>query len=151
MSRAPKVYYWLKELAKDTVIAEYPLDADSPNEMYKFYQITHNKKMVNGSVPGTPANDFAKSITRLSDSKTARELSKIGVSYAVVHRDGYERTELMEMIGEYKAIPGNPYLKLVKSFPEQKCPDDGMLCTEKTGQIDVYRIALEGAAYEKKN
>jgi hypothetical protein len=151
VSKAPKAYYWIRELPDNTVIAEYPLDADSPNEMYKFYQITHNKKMVNGSVPGTPANDFAKSITRLSDSKTARELSKIGVSYAVVHRDGYERTELMEMIEEYKAIPGNPYLKLVKSFPEQKCPDDGMLCTEKTGQIDVYRIALEGAAYEKKN
>ena len=36
VSKVPPVYYWLKEQPGDFVIAEYPLDADSPNEMYKF-------------------------------------------------------------------------------------------------------------------
>lgn len=30
--------------------------ADSPNEMYKFYQTEHEKKIINGTIPGTYAN-----------------------------------------------------------------------------------------------
>ena len=144
VSGVPAVYYWLKDQPQDTVIAEYPLDAGSPNEMYKFYQTVHEKKMINGTIPGTPAHNFAQAITRLSAPGTAAELMKTGVKYVLVHRDGYLQTDLVEDTEELKMIPQNKNLRHIKSFSAQDCPDETM-CAQKTGPIDVYEvIAPEG-------
>ncbi|MCM8795357.1 MAG: hypothetical protein NC928_01505 [Candidatus Omnitrophica bacterium] len=150
VSRVPEVYYWLKEQPGDFAIAEYPLDADSPNEMYKFYQTKHKKKIINGTIPGTYAHKVAQEIRRLSEPKTAGILKWMGVKYVLVHRDGYLQTELIEEIEELSKIPHNPGLKLIKTFPAEDCPQKDIMCVKKTGPIDVYELvaaqAIEPAA-----
>jgi len=142
VSKAPQVYYWLKNQPQDFAIAEYPLDTEGPNEMYKFYQIFHQKPIINGTIPGTYANKVAQKIVKLSDPKTASILKWMGVKYVLVHKEDYLKTELVEWIEELKRIPQNPYLKFIKSFPPQECPSQ-IMCTQKTGPIDVYEITTE--------
>jgi len=140
VSGVPAVYYWLREQPGDFAVAEYPLDADSPNEMYKFYQTRHEKKIINATTPGTYANQVAQEIKKLSEPKTAGILKWMGVRYVLVHRDGYIETELIEEKEELDRIPQNPKLKLVKSFPIQDCPQKDIMCVQKTGPIDVYEV-----------
>jgi len=139
----PAVHYWLKGQPGGFVIAEYPLDVDSPNELYKFYQTKHEKKIINGTIPGTYANQVAQTIKKLSEPKTAGRLKGMGVRYALVHREGYLETELVEEIEELDKIPNNLGLKLVKTFPAQECPRKDIMCVQKTGPIDVYEVAAE--------
>ncbi|HAH20384.1 MAG: hypothetical protein A2Y00_08840 [Omnitrophica WOR_2 bacterium GWF2_43_52] len=140
LSKIPTVYYWLKEQPKDIVIAEYPVDTSSPNEMYRLYQVTHEKKMINYTIPGTYANKVAQEIRRLSEPKTASILKWMGVKYAVVHKDDYLKTDLIEDKEDMEKIPKNRSLKFVKSFPPQECPDPKLMCVQKTGPIDVYEV-----------
>lgn len=143
LSKVPAVYYWLKEQPKDIVIADYPLDADSPNELYKFFQTVHEKKIINGTIPGTYANKVAQEIRRLSQPKTASILKWMGVKYVVVHKDDYLKTDLIEDKEDMERIPQNQGLKFVKSFPSQECPNPNLICVQKTGPIDVYEVAAE--------
>lgn len=140
VSKVPAVYYWLKSQPGDFVIAEYPLDAESPSEMYKFYQTVHERKMINGTIPGTYANKVAQTIRKLSEPRTATILKGMNVKYVLVHKDDYLKTELKEEIEEVKLIPHNPGLRLVKSFPAQNCPKKDIMCVAKTGPIDVYEV-----------
>jgi len=140
VSRVPAVYYWLKNQPKDTVIAEYPLDADSPNEMYKFFQTAHEKRIINGTIPGTYANRVAQTITKLSEPKTSGVLKWMGVKYALVHRQNYQNTDLVSEIEELDRIPKNSGLKFVKSFPAQDCLREDIMCVQQTGSIDVYEV-----------
>lgn len=142
ISKVPSVYYWLKEQPKGIVIAEYPLDSGSPNEMYKFYQITHEKRIINGTIPGTYANKFAQDIIKLSDPKTEIILKSMGVTYVLIHHEGYLNTELTEDKEELKRIPTNPSLKFIKSYPEQDCPQQNLMCVAKAGPIDVYEVIV---------
>ncbi|MBM3255627.1 MAG: hypothetical protein FJZ08_04925, partial [Candidatus Omnitrophica bacterium] len=79
VSKVPAVYYWLKEKPRDIIIAEYPLDINSPNEMYKFYQTVHEKKMINFTIPGTQAHKLAQAIAELSNPHTAAVLKQMSV------------------------------------------------------------------------
>lgn len=143
ISKVPAVYYWIKEKPGDLVIAEYPLDAGTPNVMYKFYQTRHEKKIINGTIPGTYANQVSQTIKKLSEPKTAGRLKGMGVRYALVHRDGYLETELIEEKEEVDKIPHNPGLKLVRSFSAQECPRKDIMCVQKSGPIDVYEVVAE--------
>lgn len=145
VSRVPAVYYWLKEQPKDIVIAEYPLDIIGPNEMYKFYQTKHEKKIINGTIPGTDAHKFAQTIIKLSDPKTAVALKRLGVKYVLVHKDGYLNTELTTDKEELEKIPKNSGLRFIQSFPVQECPQKDIMCVQKTGPIDVYEIIAPAA------
>lgn len=140
LSRVPAVYYWLKEQPGDFVVAEYPLDSDSPSEEYKFCQTVHEKKIINGTIPGTEANRFAQKIIRLSDYKTAATLKGMGVKYVLVHYDGYLQTDLVEDSQELARIPKNKGLKLIGSFAPQPCPKRDIMCSQETGPIDVYEV-----------
>ncbi|MDD4938553.1 MAG: hypothetical protein PHE18_02205 [Candidatus Omnitrophica bacterium] len=140
ISAAPSAYDWLKAQPEELVVAEYPLDDDSPNEMYKYYQTKHEKKLINGSTPGTYANQVAKTLKKLSLPETAEKLKTMGVKYAIVHRDDYGITGLIEQLEELNKIPLNPRLKLVTSFPEEACPRSDIMCVRKSGPIDVYEI-----------
>lgn len=140
LSKFPNVYYWLKAQSADSVIAEYPLDADSPNEMYRFYQTAHEKKIINGTIPGTEANRAAKNMVKLSKKETTDKLRQWGVRYVLVHRDGYLQTDLIVDKEELNNIPKNSALRLIKNFPIQDCSEKGIMCIEKTGPIDVYEI-----------
>ncbi len=139
-SKVPAVYYWLKEEPGDFSIAEYPLDADSPNEMYKFYQTKHEKKIINGTIPGTHANKVAQTIRKLSQPQTPGVLEWMGVKYALVHRQDYIDTGLVDDMEELNKIPQNSGLKFIKSFAAQECPNKDIICVQKTGQIDVYEV-----------
>lgn len=140
LSSVPQVYYWLKDEPGDFLIAEYPLDVDGANETYKFFQTRHEKKIINGSAPGTYANSLARDIKRLSDAGTAGILKWMGVKYILVHKEGYLNTDLIEDREELDMINKNPGLRLIKVFPPQECPQDNLSCLQKTGQVDVYEL-----------
>ncbi len=146
VSGVPSVYYWLKEQPGDFAIAEYPLDADSPNEMYKFYQTKHEKKIINGTFPGTYANQVTKTIFKLSQPSAAGVLKWMGVRYVLVHKEDYLKSELTEDREELDKIPKNAGLKFIKSFPAQECPQKDVMCVQKTGPIDVYGVVAEPMA-----
>lgn len=143
VSRVPAVYYWLKEQPRDTVIAEYPLDQDAPNEMYRLYQATHEKKMINYTVPGTYANKVAHTINKISDPSSAEALRWMGVKYVLVHRDKYLQTELIEDREELNKLSSNPGLKFVKDFPAENCPQQDIRCVKEAGPIDVYEVIAQ--------
>ncbi|MBP7087903.1 MAG: hypothetical protein KBB01_01250 [Candidatus Omnitrophica bacterium] len=139
VSKAPAVYYWLKNEPGEFIIAEYPLDIDLPSEMYKFYQTFHNHPIINATVPGTYPNKIAKTITKLSNRYATSVLKWLGVKYVLVHRQYYLDTEITDWIEELKKIPRNSGLKFVRSFPAEVCPAD-MKCIQKSGPIDVYEV-----------
>jgi hypothetical protein len=140
VSEAPAVYSWLKDQPKDTVIAEYPLDAVSPNELYKFYQTKHQKRMINGTIPGTKANRFAQKLVNLSDRHTATILKQLGVKYVLVHTDEYKHTGQVKIVEELKKISKNSGLRLIGHFASQDCLGKNILCTRKTGPVDLYEV-----------
>ena len=126
-AKIPGVYSWIESQPGDFAIAEYPLDVDGGGERYMFYQIRHKKPIINGTEWNTPANRFCRKLIKLSEVKTAQTLFEAGVKYAIVHKDRYLATELLEWVEELDKIPQNHYLKLIKS-------DD---------KIDVYEIRKE--------
>ncbi len=140
VSKVPAVYYWLKEQPEDIIIAEYTLDADSPNEIYKFYQTVHEKRIINGTIPYTEANKIIQSLVNLSDRAVTAKLREWGVKYVLVHCDNYLRTELVDVIDEFKEIPQNTDLRLIGSFPAAECPDKNIMCVAKSGPIDLYEV-----------
>jgi hypothetical protein len=139
-SSVPSVYYWLKEQPSDLVIAEYPLDQDDPNEMYRIYQTTHEKRMINFTIRGTYANKFAHTIVKLSDPATAQALKWMGVKYVLVHSDRYLKTELVEDMEELRKIPYNPGIRFIKRFPAESCSLQDVRCVRETSAIDVYEV-----------
>ncbi|MDD5165804.1 MAG: hypothetical protein PHQ57_00235 [Candidatus Omnitrophica bacterium] len=140
ISKVPDVYYWLGQQPGDFVIAEYPLDIEGPNEMYKFCQTVHHKKMINGTTPGTYPNRLARTITKLSSLDTGNILKWMEVKFVLVHEQEYLDTELKEQIEELKEIALDRQLKLIKTFPAQDCPHSGIMCIQKSGKVDVYEL-----------
>lgn len=138
--RVPDAYYWIKRQPGDLLIAEYPMDSNSPNEKYKFYQTRHLKRIINCSTPGTYANKISKAIVRLSEPNTAGILKWLGVKYVLVHRQNYLRTDLLDNIEDLNKIDQNPGLKLIKSFSEQECPERDIQCVQSCGPIDLYEV-----------
>lgn len=139
VSKSPAVYYWLKKEAGEFAIAEYPLDIDLTNDLYRFYQTFHQHPIINGTIPGTYPNKVARSMVKLSDRRTASVLKWLGVKYVLVHRQYYLDTEILDQVEELKRIPKNPGLKFIKSFPAESCPS-GLKCIKKSGPIDVYEV-----------
>jgi hypothetical protein len=142
MSRVPAAYYWLRNEPGDFVVAEYPLDASPPKEIYKFYQTRHLKRIINGTLPGTKANKVAQEIIKLSEPKAAGILRWMGVKYVLVHHQDYLNTELVSDKEELEKISKDTKLKLIKSFPAEYCFKDA-LCTCESGEIDVYEVLAE--------
>ncbi len=140
VSGVPEAYYWLKSKPENFVIAEYPLDIIGPNELYKLYQTKHEKKMINGAIPGTNAHSVLKSLTKLSDPNTAQVLKRMGVKYVLVHRQDYIKTGLIDQIEELGKISHNPGIKLIKTFSAQQCTDKKISCIKETGPIDIYEV-----------
>jgi hypothetical protein len=140
VSRVPQVYYWLKEQPRDIVIAEYPIDEESQNVMYEFYQTKHEKRIINATIPGAYANKVTYTIIKLSEPHTAEVLRWLGVKYVLVHKQDYLDTELIEWIEDLNNIPKNAGLKFIKSFPAQECSQNKIKCTQETGPIDVYEV-----------
>lgn len=153
LSKVPAVYYCLKEQTGEPIIAEYPIEIIGPNELYKFYQTIHRKRMINGTFPGSPANELARDITRLSEPDTGAILKWMGVKYALVHKDEYLKEESPDLKEELDRISRNPGLRLIGTFASQTCSQKDIMCTQDTGPIDVYEVIAgpkkPRMAYEK--
>lgn len=144
VSRAPQAYTWLKAQPDTAVVAEYPLDVEAPNEMYKFYQIFHGKKIINGALPGTPAFESVQNLARLSDPATVRKLQERGVTYVVVHNALYNATDKVSDEHELESIAENPLLELAAAFPGERCASQKMLCVLEAEPIQIYTIRAQG-------
>lgn len=151
LSQVPAVYGWLKKQSGDFAIAEYPLDLNSPSEAYRFFQTVHEKRIINCSTPGTEVNKIVNLTKELSVPMSASILKWMGAKYVLVHADGYLETELVSDKEELSKIPKNPGLKLIANFPAQDCPTDGIMCSRKTGPIDVYEIIASAIKPELKS
>lgn len=118
LTKYPKVYDWLKQQKGDFAIAEYPLDTASPNEYYKFCQTIHEKKIINGTMPGTYANKVAKTMWELSEPRTAGILSWMKLKYVLVHLGSYEKDNNVEIATELQKIKTRKIegLKFIRSF-----------------------------------
>jgi len=149
VSEFPAVYSWLAQQPNDIIIAEYPLDNGSPNEMYKFYQTKHHKKIINGTIPGSKPHEFAQTIAVLSAHNTPARLKGMGVTYVLVHHDGYAQSGLSSDLDELAALQAQKGLKLVKTFPGEDSLNDDIMSVKKIGQTDVYEIVMnaEPVAY----
>lgn len=86
----------------------------------------------------------------MSEYDTARTLKWMGVKYAVVHKDDYLKTDLIEDKEDMEKIPQNRGLKFIRSFPPQECPDKDLMCAQKTGPVDVYEVMAAALAPEIK-
>jgi len=129
LTKHPAVYDWLKVQKGDFVIGEYPLDTEGPNEYYKFCQTIHEKKIINGTIPGTHANAVTRTIWKLSDPATAGVLSWMGVKYVLVHSGSYEASNDAELLNELDKIRagGMKGLKFIRDFDN----------------IDVYEVVAK--------
>ncbi|MBI4335861.1 MAG: hypothetical protein HY589_04325, partial [Candidatus Omnitrophica bacterium] len=131
LAKYPKAYDWLKQQKGDFVIAEYPLDTEGPNEYYKFCQTIHEKKIINGTIPGTYPNRVARSMWRLSDPRTPRVLSWMKVRYVLAHLNSYAAYDNIQMLDEFEEIKDRKIegARFVGTFDE----------------VDVYEIAAAPA------
>jgi hypothetical protein len=120
LTKYPKVYDWLKNQEGDLVIAEYPLDSDGPNEYYKFCQTIHEKKIINGTIPGTYANEVAKAIWKLSEPRTVGILSWMKVKYALVHKNAYESNNDINLLDELEKLKAKKIegLRFIRNFED---------------------------------
>ena len=140
VSRFAKVYNWLKDEPGDFTIAEYPLETIGPNERYKFYQTKHQKRLINGTIPGTYANEIAKTITRLTEPNTAGILKWMGVEYVLVHKENYLNSGLIDDREELGKLRSHSGLRFVRSFAAEECLNPDIMCVGKTGEIEVYKV-----------
>ncbi|MFH1459856.1 MAG: DUF3108 domain-containing protein [Candidatus Omnitrophota bacterium] len=110
----PEVYNWLRLQPEDTVVAEYPIEADFRPIL--FYQRVHQKKLINGAIPETYAYEVMQKIIGLKDSSTAGILSFLGTDYVLVHKDKYLNYEGGRVLGQVPDIENNPGFKFVRDF-----------------------------------
>ncbi len=118
LTKYPKVYDWLRVQPDHIVIAEYPLDLNGANEMYKFYQTKHHKRIINATIPGTYANKVSQALKDISDYRAAEGLKWLGVDYVLVHSDSYKNNENFQEKEQMENIGKNKVLKLVKQIDE---------------------------------
>jgi hypothetical protein len=92
LAKTPSEYTWLKNETGDKIIVEYPLISTvyAGHYDYLLNQTKHNKRLVNGGMPGTKSEIFRQEVANIEDPKTPAVLRRLGVKYAFVHWDRYE-------------------------------------------------------------
>ncbi|MFH1202701.1 MAG: hypothetical protein V1674_07485 [Candidatus Omnitrophota bacterium] len=122
----PEVYSWLKDQKGDLVIAEYPLGESGIGETYinldyLLYQRIHQKRLINGAVPGTYAFKIRDKILRITDPGVPSALSWLGVKYVILHlevyKSGMDRLA-SDVIGEVPDLKKFNGFKLVRQFKD---------------------------------
>ncbi len=127
LTQYPKVYDWVKVQPEEIVIAQYPLDLDGQNAKYNFYQTIHQKRMVNGTVPGSRANKILHKIENLGDEDSAGILSWLGADFVLLNVKWYKDNDDIEEGKKIEGISVNNGLRFVRKF------DD----------IEVYQVIAE--------
>ncbi len=115
VSTTPPVYKWLSEQPGDFIIAEYPLETDS---RYLFYQRIHQKRLINGALPGSQADRIHKRVINILDPETPGILRHLGAKYVIFHPEEYLKSEGIEIIGELPDFSQQKGLKLVRTFDD---------------------------------
>jgi len=65
------------------------------------------------------------------------------VKYALVHRGDYLNTELTQDKEELERIAQNKGLRFIRTFPAGECLDEGGICIQQSGPIDVYEVVAQ--------
>ncbi|MFH2146190.1 MAG: DUF3108 domain-containing protein [Candidatus Omnitrophota bacterium] len=115
VNKIPEACQWMREQPEETVIAEYPIDADE--RPYLFYQRIHEKSLVNGAPRGTYADEVRQKILDIENGTTAGILSFLGAKYVLVHKDRYRNYEGGVILGGVPDLTNQKGLKLKKIFP----------------------------------
>lgn len=119
-----EVYHWLAKQKDNFAIVEYPLGEGGSGESYfnldyLLPQMVHQKKLINGAVPGTDAHKIKNKIRKITNLKTPEILKWLGAKYVIIHLNAYkgsEYREAMDVIGEVPDLRKSPGFKLVKEF-----------------------------------
>jgi len=140
ISSVPEVYTWIKDQPGEFIIVEYPLDYKETSGIYLFYQRIHGKLMINSPPSNTQAEKILISIRKLSEPYSHSVLKRMGVRYAIVHRNSYVQTGLVESLEELDKIGSSPGLKLIKQFPQEPAKENTAALLADFGAVDVYEI-----------
>lgn len=115
-------YRWLKEQQVETAVAIYPLfyGDDFYSYDYLFEQRNHQKKLLNGSKPGTKAESYRAVLMDLLHPATQGLLKRLGIQYVMVIPSLYEQGIHINYCEPVRFVPGDlpPGLKEVKSFTD---------------------------------
>lgn len=121
-NKIPEAYQWVKEQPENTVIAEYPLEADMRQVL--FYQRMHKRSLINGAPQGTYAFEVMQKIKDIENNTTAGILSFLGANYVLVHKDKYRNYEGGRILGKVPDLSAQAGFKLEKKFPK----------------VDIYKV-----------
>lgn len=139
---------WLKGRPGETVAAVYPMYSkdDFWNYWYLFQQRLHEKKLVNGAEPGTPADVYRQSLIDIYHPATPGLLKKLGTRYVVVIPSAFEQPVVhvdypFPTRFDESALP--PGLHPVARFPdgliyEVTAPSARFMPTFSTGFYEPY-------------
>ena len=124
MGYIPPVYLWLSQQPGDFIVAEYPMSQGSPGEAnencdYFYYQTYHQKRLVNGAVPGTKAFEIKQKILKVDDPQTVNVLRGLGVKCVIFHSEPYRKgdyKEAVDIVGEVPKLDKNLGWKLIGTF-----------------------------------
>jgi hypothetical protein len=128
LTRPPAVYSWLAKQQGDFIIAEYPLDESAVGETfveldYLLYQRIHQKKIFNGSKPGTEADAIKQGLFKITDPGVPEKLASLGVQYVILHLQRYREgtnKRAMDVIGDVPDLSQTQGLKLVEKFGDDE-------------------------------
>jgi hypothetical protein len=113
----PPVYEWLAKQEGDFTIVEYPIETDYE---YLFWQRIHQKRLVNGALPHTYADEVRKEIVDILRPETPGVLKYLGAKYVILHPDKYLKSEDVPVIGEVPDVSKQKGLKLIRTFEEAR-------------------------------
>jgi hypothetical protein len=128
ITHPPEVYKWLTKQKGDFLIVEYPIgevmEGETYVEMdYLFYQRIHQKKIVNGAIPGTEACKVIQKTAKITDVDTPHLLKDLGVKYAIVHLARYKEgndEKAVDVVGEIPDLSKMRGLRLVEKFDDDE-------------------------------
>lgn len=131
MTVVPPAYHWLASEPGDFLVAEYPMDPSGytvDDFQYAFYQRTHRKRIVNGSVSGSDGDAFLYWTRELTAPGTTALLATLGVRYALVHKHRYGEGEL-EAIGQTAGLKAEKDFGDIRVFRISARPSDHAFAT----------------------
>lgn len=110
ISKAPGVYLWLAQQEGDFIVAEYPMALAPSGEAqdnydYFFYQTLHQKRLLNGAMPGTDAFEIKKKILSVDDEITPSILKALGAKYIIFHKNLYKKGEYRCAVNVFGTVP----------------------------------------------
>ncbi len=111
----PPVYEWLANQESDFIVAEYPLENDVE---YLFWQRIHQKRLVNGALPGTHADKVRKKIINILEPTTPNILRYLGARYVIFHPEKYTKSDEVAVIGEVPDLDQQSGLELIQTFEQ---------------------------------